>query len=385
MTESRFVLHIDMDAFFVAAECLRNTALLGRPLIIGGTGDRGVVSSCSYEARRFGVRSAMPMALARKLCPHATVLGGDMEYYSTLSGLVTDVIRDTAPCFEKASIDEFYVDLTGMDRFFGCAQWSKELREKIARECGLPSSFGLSANKTVSKVATNSAKPNGMKHVLHGDEGRFLSPLPVADLPLAGQKTVARLNEMGVVYIRTLQAMPLSLMIQGFGLPGKVLWERARGEDNRPVIPYQEQKSVGVEVTLSRDSTDAAYLQRILTALTERVGFRLRKARKLTGCLVLKIRYSDFSTHTRQVKIPYTGNDQILLQHVRQLFALLYDRRLRIRLLGVRCTDLVHGRPQLSLFDQESKLLHLDSALDQVRRKFGETSVQRAHYHGLKF
>jgi DNA polymerase-4 len=385
MAEDRFVLHIDMDAFFVAAECLRNTALQGKPLIIGGIGDRGVVSSCSYEARRFGVHSAMPMSLAKKRCPHATILGGDMEYYSKLSSLVTEVIRDTSPCFEKASIDEFYVDLTGMDRFFGCAQWSKELREKIVQECGLPSSFGLSANKTVSKVATNAAKPNGMKQVIHGDERGFLSPLPVAELPMAGQKTVIRLKEMGVVYIRTLQAMPQSLMVHGFGLQGKILWERAQGEDNRPVVPYQEQKSVGVEVTLGRDSTDAAYLQRILTALTERVGFRLRKARKLTGCMVVKIRYSDFSTHTRQLKIPYTGNDQTLLPYVRQLFTQLYDRRLRIRLIGVRCTDLVHGSPQLSLFDQEARRLHLDAAVDMIRCKFGEKSVQRAHYHGLKF
>jgi DNA polymerase-4 len=385
MADDRFVLHIDMDAFFVAAECLRNTALQGKPLIIGGIGDRGVVSSCSYEARRFGIHSAMPMALAKRLCPHAIILGGDMEYYSKLSGLVTAVIQDTAPCFEKASIDEFYVDLTGMDRFFGCAQWSKELREKITRECGLPSSFGLSANKTVSKVATNTAKPNGMKQILHGEERGFLSPLPVADLPMAGQKTVARLRDMGVVYINTLQAMPQSLMIQGFGLPGKILWERAQGEDSRPVVPYQEQKSIGVEVTLGRDSTDAAYLQRLLTALTEKVGFRLRKTRKLTGCIAVKIRYSDFNTHTRQLKIPYTGNDQTLLPYVRQLFTQLYDRRLRIRLVGVRCTDLVHGSPQLSLFDHESKRLHLDAALDLVRRKFGEKSVQRAHYHGLKF
>jgi DNA polymerase IV len=374
----RTIAHYDLDAFFVNVECLKNPSLKGKPLMVGGKSDRAVVAACSYEARKFGIRSAMPMKLARRLCPQAMVISGDMESYSYYSRLVTDVISDSVPQFEKASVDEFYVDLTGMDRFFGCRSFSQELRRKVTKETGLPISNGMAANKLVSKVATDEAKPNGQLVIPFGNEKRFLAPLPIEKLPMAGPKTTELLRQMGVVKIKTLSEIPVEMMQNLMGKPGIELWRRANGIDESPVVPYSEQKSISTENTFESDTIDIRFLQAKLVQMTEKIAFELRQQNKLTGCVTVKIRYSDFNTVTKQCTIAYTALDHLLLQTVKELFAKLYDRRLLVRLIGVRFTHLVPGNYQISLFDDTDDLIRLYQEIDKLNRRFGRYLIMRA-------
>ncbi|HJW18261.1 MAG TPA: DNA polymerase IV [Flavisolibacter sp.] len=374
----RTIAHYDLDAFFVNVECLKNPSLKGKPLMVGGKSDRAVVAACSYEARKFGIRSAMPMKLARRLCPQAMVISGDMESYSYYSRLVTDVISDTVPQFEKASVDEFYVDLTGMDRFFGCRSFSQELRKKVTKETGLPISNGMAANKLVSKVATDEAKPNGQLVIPFGNEKRFLAPLPIEKLPMAGPKTTELLRQMGVVKIKTLSEIPVEMMQNLMGKPGIELWRRANGIDESPVVPYSEQKSISTENTFESDTIDIRFLQAKLVQMTEKIAFELRQQNKLTGCVTVKIRYSDFNTVTKQCTIAYTALDHLLLQTVKELFNKLYDRRLLVRLIGVRFTHLVPGNYQISLFDDTDDLIRLYQEIDKLNGRFGRYLIMRA-------
>lgn len=374
----RAVLHLDLDAFFVSVECLRDSALEGKPLLIGGKSNRGVVASCSYEARRFGVHSAMPMKMARRLCPQAIVLRGDMDRYTYYSRLVTEVIAEDAPLFEKASIDEFYLDLTGMDRYHGCLKWSGELRETIIRETGLPISFGLSINKLVSKVGTDEAKPSGTQQVPRGEERAFLAPLSTRKLPGIGKKTYKKLSFMGVRKLSTLAEIPPRLLEREFGKHGVQLHRRARGIDHRSVIPHSERKSMSKERTFSEDTMDVQAIRRKLRAMTERLAFELRSEEKLTSCLTVKIRYADFNTYSRQHRIPYTASDEILMDRALQTFDELYQRRQLIRLIGVKFSGLVRGHPQIDLFDDSLRRIDLLQAADRMRHRFGVDAVRQA-------
>jgi DNA polymerase IV len=374
----RTIAHYDLDAFFVNVECLKNPSLKGKPLMVGGKSDRAVVAACSYEARKFGIRSAMPMKLARRLCPQAMIISGDMESYSYYSRLVTDVIRDNVPQFEKASVDEFYVDLTGMDRFFGSRSFSQDLRSKVTKETGLPISNGMAANKLVSKVATDEAKPNGQLVIPFGNEKRFLAPLAIEKLPMAGPKTTELLRQMGVVKIKTLSEIPVEMMENLMGKPGIELWRRANGIDESPVVPYSEQKSISTESTFESDTIDIRFLQAKLVQMTEKIAFELRQQNKLTGCVTVKIRYSDFNTVTKQCTIAYTALDHLLLQTVKELFNKLYDRRLLVRLIGVRFTHLVPGNYQISLFDDTDDLIRLYQEIDKLNGRFGRYLIMRA-------
>lgn len=374
----RAVLHLDLDSFFVSVECLRNSSLAGKPLLIGGTGGRGVVASCSYEARRFGVHSAMPVKMALRLCPQAVVLRGDMETYSRYSTMVTDIIAEDAPVYEKASIDEFYLDLTGMDRHFGCLTWSNALREKVMRESGLPISFGLSVNKTVSKVGTGEAKPNGTRYIPCGTEKGFLAPLPVGRIPGVGQETHKKLNFMGVRTIDTLSQIPVRLLEREFGKAGRTLWERANAIDPTPIVPYHEQKSISKERTFSEDTLDVTHMKHLLLDMSDKLAFELRTSGKLASTVTVKIRYADFNTFTRQKQIAYTANDRILGQHVLELFDKVYERRQLIRLIGVRYSGLVQGSYQINLFDDTVEHIQLMQQMDRIRRRFGADAVMRA-------
>lgn len=376
--DKRTVLHLDLDAFFVSVEVLRDSRLQGLPLIIGGSSDRGVVSSCSYEARKFGVHSAMPIRMAKRLCPDATIISGDMEAYSRYSRLVTDIIRDSAPSFEKSSIDEFYLDLTGMDRFFGNWKWSLELRDTIIRESGLPISFGLSTNKMVAKVATGEAKPNGKLHVPFGTERPFLDPLSIKKIPMIGDKTYRTLRNMGVQYVMTLRQIPRDMMERLLGQSGRLLWQRANAIDTSPVVPYTEAKSISTEMTFEQDTINVHRMRSLLLGMTEKLGFKLREQQKLTGCITVKLRYANFDTVTRQLTIPYTASDQLLIQKALELFDRLYDRRMRIRLLGVRFSQLIQGRHQIDLFEDTQKEIRLYQAMDRMKRKYGTQAIQRA-------
>lgn len=377
-TGQRVVSHLDLDSFFVSVECLHNRQLLRKPLLIGGKSDRAVVAACSYEARRFGVHSAMPMRLARKLCPHAIVLQGDFENYSRHSQLVTDIIREKVPAFEKASIDEFFVDMTGMDRHFGCSRFVRELQQYIYREAGLPVSYGLAANKLVSKVATNEAKPNGQLEIPFGTEKNFLAPLPVRKMPMVGEKTAELLKGLGIRYVRTLAGMPVELLEQVLGKTGTDLWRKANGIDESPVMPYREQKGISTEETFETDTIDAQFLTARLIKMTQQISFELRSQNRLAGTVSVKLRYANFDTVTKQSTIAFTASDAILISKVKHLFEQLYNRRMLVRLIGVRFSRLIPGNYQVSLFDDTEEDIRLHQALDSINRQYGGLCVRRA-------
>ncbi|MEQ8323191.1 MAG: DNA polymerase IV [Vicingaceae bacterium] len=378
MNDSRSIVHMDLDTFFVSCERLMDSGLNGRPVLIGGVSDRGVVASCSYEARTFGIHSAMPMKLARQLCPEAVVLRGNSGVYSKYSDMVTEVIKESVPLYEKSSIDEFYIDLTGMDKFFGCMKLASELRGRIIKETGLPISFGLSINKTVSKIATGEAKPNNQIRIETGTEKGFLAPLSVSKIPMIGEKTYKSLCDLGVRRIKSIQEMPIEMMERVFGKNGIVMWKKANGIDKSPVIQYQERKSISTERTFDRDTTDMDKLKGIITAMAENLVFQLRRGNKLTACITFKIRYSDFQTYTLQKRIPYSASDHTILPIVSELFEKLYNRRLLVRLVGVRFSHLVQGGHQINLFEDSPTIIRLYSAMDKMRERYGDRAVIRA-------
>ena len=385
MQAPRTILHLDLNTFFVSVERLREPKLNGRPVLIGADSDRGVVASCSYEARAFGIRSAMPMKVAKQLCPEAIILRGDSGLYLRKSDEVTEVVRAHVPLFEKSSVDEFYVDLSGTDRFFGSWKLATELRRRIAKETGLPNSIGLSINKTVSKVATGEAKQGlGELQVPLGTEKPFLAPMPIERIPGVGGKTAHLLRSMGVMRIHTLQEVPIDLMQRLLGEHGPVLWRKANGIDDSPVIAWHERKSIGTERTFERDTIDVAKLRGLFTAMTETLAFQLRRGRKLTSCITVKVRYADFNTHTRQQRIGYTACDHLLLPVVHELFTRLYDRRQRVRLIGVRFSHLVGGGHQIDAFTDTEEAMSLYQAMDKVRKRFGDRTVMRASGMGAR-
>ena len=377
-TTRRNIIHFDLDSFFVSVERLINSRLNGKPVVIGSISGRGVVASCSYEARKYGVHSAMPMKMARQLCADAIVVRGDMDLYSKYSNIVTGIIAGRAPVYEKASVDEHYIDLTGMDRFFGCLKWAQELRRDIIKQTGLPISSGLSVNKTVSKIATGEAKPNGEKEVPGELVRPFLNPLPISRIPMIGDKTFHLLRSMGVATIGTLSQIPMEMMEKVLGRNGIDIWKKANGIDTTPVIPYWEQKSISSERTFDTDTTDLALLNNTLVGMVEKIAYELRREEKLTSCITVKIRYSNFDTHTLQQRIPYTSFDHKLIELAKSLFVRLYQRRMLIRLIGVKFSHLVRGTPQLNLFEDTPEMVRLYQEIDRMRLRYGKKAVVRA-------
>ena len=376
--DNRTIVHMDLDTFFVSVERLGNSRLNGLPVIIGGMSDRGVVAGCSYEARTFGVHSAMPMRMARALCPDAVVIRGDMEQYTRYSNMVTTIIAEEAPVYEKASIDEHYLDITGMDRFFGSVKWSHELRQRIIRETGLPISLGLSVNKTVSKIATGQAKPNGELEIPRDRVMPFLSPLSISKIPGIGEKTFHLLRSMGIANIDTLSRMPVEMVERLLGKNGIIIWKKANGIDPAPVEPYSERKSISSETTFEQDTINIGMINDLLLKKVEKLAWELRRKQKLASCVTVKVRYANFDTHTLQQRIPYTAFDHILLPVTRSLFNRLYQRRMLIRLVGVRFSHLVSGVQQISMFDDSPETISLYQAMDRIRNRFGQRAVTRA-------
>lgn len=379
MEQNRHILHMDMDTFFVSVERLRDNQLIGKPLIIGGASDRGVVASCSYETRKYGVHSAMPIKLARRLCPDAIIIRPDMDAYSKKSQDVTEIIKENAPVVEKASIDEHYLDLTGMDKFFGCLKWSHELRERIIKETGLPISLGLSVNKTVSKIATGEAKPSGELQVNPMEVKPFLFPLPVRKIPGVGEKSAELLRGLGILKIKTMAETSLSLIKRTLGENGISIWKKANGIDNAPVVPYSEAKSISTEQTFEQDTTDKKFLSLLIKQMVEELAFKLRQQEKLTSCVTVKIKYSDFDTHTAQKRIPYTSFDHTLYEVAHELLYKLYQRRVLVRLVGVKLSGLVPGVQQINMFEDSMELVNLYQAIDKMKNRFGEDSITRGY------
>jgi len=378
------ILHLDLDTFFVSVERLLDSRLQNKPILVGGLSDRGVVAACSYETRGYGIHSGMPMKMARELCPEAITIKGNAGTYSKHSDVVTEIIREQVPVFEKSSIDEFYADLSGMDRFFGCYHYASELRRKIMKETGLPISFGLSVNKVVSKVATNEAKPNNQLKVDFGYEKPFLAPLSIKKIPMVGDKTYQTLRNLGLRQVKTIQEMPVDLMQRVLGKNGTVIWKRANGVDNTPVIPFCERKSISNERTFDKDTINVVKLKGILIAMAENLAYQLRRGERLTACIAVKIRYSDFNTYSKQLRIPYTSADHILIPKILELFRVLYNRRLLVRLVGIKFSHLVPGNYQIDLFEDTEEALNLYAAMDGIRERYGDKSVLRASGMGAK-
>lgn len=379
---ARAIVHMDLDTFFVSCERRTNSELNGIPLIIGG-GERGVVASCSYEARLHGVRSAMPIRMALKLCPTAKVMKGDMELYSQLSHDVTEILQEKAPVLEKASIDEFYMDITGMDKFHGSYKWTNELAQKVIKETGLPISFSLSINKTVSKIATGEGKPTGNLEIPEQQVQDFLNPLSIQKIPMVGAVTFQLLSRIGVRKIQTLAEMPAEVLQQMIGKNGLELWKKANGIDHTPVEPYSERKSISTEHTFSQDTIDIDKLKRVLLGMVEKLAFQLRSEQWLTSTVTVKIRYANFDTETKQCRVAYTSADHVLTKNVIELFEKVYQRRMRLRLIGVRFSGLVRGTYQIDLFEDTQEMLALYAAMDKMKSRYGFDAVMRcagAHF-----
>lgn len=372
----RAIVHMDLDTFFVSCEVLANSKLDGIPLIVGG-GERGVVASCSYEARKFGVRSAMPIKMALRLCPQARVLKGDMELYSRLSHAVTEVIEEKAPVMEKASIDEFYLDISGMDKFYGSYRWTSELASSVTRETGLPISFSLSINKTVSKIATGEGKPKGCLNIPETMVRPFLNPLSIRKIPMVGDVTFNLLSRIGIRNIQTLSEMPAPVLQQMIGKNGLELWKKANGIDNNPVEPYVERKSISTEHTFGQDTIDLAKLRSLFTGMVEKLAFQLRSEQWLASTVTVKIRYSNFDTETKQCRVAYTSADHVLSRTVMDLFDRLYQRRMRLRLVGIQFSGLVRGNYQINIFEDTQEMMALYQAMDRMKQRYGFDSVAR--------
>lgn len=376
-TPLRHIAHFDLDSFFVSVEILNDPSLKGKPVLVGGQ-ERGVVAACSYEARKFGIHSAMPMKRAMQLSPQAVVVSGSRGDYSKFSRWVTEIIASKVPLFEKASIDEFYIDLSGMDKFFGVSKYTKELREQIMKETGLPISCGLSSGKMISKIATNEAKPNGYLEIPQGKETEFLWPLGIEKIPGVGKHTELQLKNMGIHTIEDIAKTPIEVLEKEIGKWGESLWRKAHGIDRSEISTDWEQKSMSHENTFDEDKTDLSFLNSELVRLTEKTAYALREDEKLTGCVTVKIRYSDFETTSRQETIDFTSLDDKLMAKAKDLFQKSYQKGRKVRLLGVRFSQLIPFTMQMSLFDDNEEKLNLYKTVDDIKNQFGSKAVKKA-------
>jgi DNA polymerase-4 len=378
MHNKRHIVHIDLDSFFVSVERRLNPALIGKPVIVGGSAERGIVASCSYEARKFGVHSAMPTREAKRLCPDAIFIHGTHGRYSEASAEVTKIIADAVPLFQKTSVDEFYIDLSGMERFHNAYKIASDLRQKIMKDTRLPISFGMASNKTVAKMATNEAKPNGQLWVQHGMEKAFMAPLPIGKIPMLGEKTCQKLYQYGIEKIADLQRADVRFLETIFGKAGRFIWEKAHGLDDSKIEPYSERKSISTEHTFDWNIADQKMLESLLVSMTEELAFKLRKENKLAGCMAIKIRYANFETHTIQEKIPLTSAEHILIPGIKNLLKRAWNQSRPVRLIGVRLSNLCNGNYQINLFEDNETRIKLYRAVDKINFRYGNKTVCRA-------
>src|SRR5471030_715889 len=378
MEIKRHIVHIDLDSFFVSVERKFDQSLIGKPVLIGGSADRGVVASCSYEARKFGIHSAMPMKQAMKLCPHAIIIRGNHARYSEASKRVTAIIHDSVPLYQKTSVDEFYIDLTGMDKFHDPYKIASDLRQRVIRETGLPISFGMASGKTVAKMATNAAKPNGQLLIEHGKEKEFMAPLSIRKIPMLGEKTCQKLYQFGIEKIGDLQKVELRFLETVFGKHGRYIWERANGIDEGEIVPHSDRKSISTENTFHTNIADPKILETTLVSMTEELASKLRRENKVSGCLAIKIRYANFETHTVQEKISLTAAEHILIPGIKNLLKKAWNQHRPIRLIGVKLSNLCTGAYQINLFEDNEERIKLYQAMDKINFKFGDKTVCRA-------
>ncbi len=372
------IVHMDLDSFFVSCERTIDKSLIGKPVIVGGYSERGVVSSCSYEARKLGVRSAMPIYQAKKLCPHGIYISGTRGLYSKLSKEVTQIIKENAPVYEKTSIDEFYLDLTGMEKYYDVFDWTITLREKIVNETGLPISFGLSTSRVVSKIAANKAKPNNYLRVYPGEEKAFLAQLSIEELPMVGKKMQAFLRSVGINYVKDIQNMPPKTLESMLGKHGVSLWKKAQGIDSSEVGIHRERKSISTERTFPKDIADKTVLKRFLAMMVEELAYQLRSKNILTKNVAIKIRHSNFKTYTQQKQIDATANDEKLMKEVSSIFNSFYNEPQPLRLIGVRFGNLTSDGIQKRLFDEGEESIDAYKAMDRIKVEFGKKAITKA-------
>jgi DNA polymerase-4 len=378
MDAKRHIVHIDLDSFFVSVERKFNPSLIGKAVIIGGSADRGVVASCSYEARTFGVHSAMPTRQALKLCPHAIVIHGTHGRYSEASREVTEIIHRSVPLYQKTSVDEFYIDLSGMERFHDPYKIASDLRQRVIKETGLPISFGMASGKTIAKMATNQAKPNGQLYIEHGKEKEFLAPLPIRKIPGLGENTCQKLYQYGIEKIGDLQRVNLKFLETVFGKMGTYIYNKANGIDDSEIVPHSDRKSISTEHTFESDVADRRTLETILVSMTEELAGKLRRENKVSSCLAIKIRYANFDTHTQQQKIALTAAEHILIPGIKILLTKAWNQHRPIRLIGVKLSNLCTGSYQINLFEDNEERIRLYQAMDNINFRFGDKTVCRA-------
>jgi DNA polymerase IV len=378
----RAIIHMDLDAFFVAVERLANPALLGLPVIVGGRPEvRGVVAAASYEVRRFGVHSAMPTATALRLCPQALVIGGHREWYVDYSRRVMAILGHYTPLLEQVSIDEAFLDVTGTEAHFGPpGTLARTIQDQIESELKLSASLGVATNKLVAKIASDLRKPHGIVVVPFGQEAAFLAPLPLSRLWGAGPVTQRALAALGLRTIGDVAAMPLAELRGRFGRHGAGLWQASHGQDDGPVTPEQEAKSLSREETFAQDVRDPERLRRELLRMSDAVALRLRRHNVQARTVGIKLRYGDFSTFTRQATLSEpTDAGPVIYDQALALFEALWNPARAVRLLGVGTANLTQSARQLRLFEQtDQRQAQLDAALDVIRARFGEEAIQRA-------
>ena len=371
----RAIVYMDMQNFFIECERLFDSSLKNIPLIIGGGRDRGTVVACSREAYDFGVRTSMPTSFAFKLCPQAKLLKGDHENYFRKSQEISEIIKDRAPVYERASLQSFYLDISGMDRFFGCFGWTKELSQNVLEHSGLNPSWALSVNKTVSKIGAVGTYPARPMNIGSNDVKPFLNPLPIQRLPQIGDTTFQLFSRIGIRSIGKIAEMPPLVVQKMVGTRGRTIWQRANGIDRDPVEPFSEKKEISEEYDFEKDSIDLREISGTLMGIVERSAFKLRAGGLLTSKVIVKVKYNNLDTETKQVRIAYTSLDHILKKEVLTLFTKLYHRRMRLVRVGIRFSNLVSGSHQIDLFEDTREQLSLYAAMDKIRNRYGIKAV----------
>lgn len=385
----RRIMHIDLDAFFVSVEQVLTPGLKGKPVVVGGKPDRrGVVAAASYEARAFGIHSAMPLATASRLCPQAIFIEGNFARYREASEKFMAILADFSPYLEPMGIDEAYLDVTGFESLHGSIrQMAVKIKQRVRYELGLCASIGIASNKIVAKVASERSKPDGLLEVPAGEERSFLSPLPVGKLPGIGQKSEQVLKSLGVSTIGQLANLPLVVLKSHFGIYGRLVHDHANGIDESQVMPPGEAKSISRETTFEKDTRNASLLKATLRYLGERVGSDLRQKGKLARCIGIKLRYADFTTITRQRTLGQASDtDQTIFDTGLKLMKkeLAKEKRV-VRLIGIGVSHLVESGRQLSLLDASPQRLEmLNATIDRIRQKYGFTAIQTGRTLRLK-
>lgn len=385
----RTIIHIDLDSFFVSVERVLNPGLNGKPVVVGGKPDRrGVVASASYEARGFGLRSAMPLATAARLCPQAIFIEGNFAAYREFSHKFMAILNDFSPFIEPMGIDEAYLDVTGFESLHdSIRKMAEDIKQRIKTELGLPSSIGIASCKIVAKVASDYSKPDGLVEVPKDNEREFLAPLSVDRLPGVGKQAMKTLKNLGIHTVGNLSSMPVHVLTRHFGTAGETMWRHANGIDDSKVIPPSEAKSISRETTFQEDTHNRTFLESILWTQSEKIGADLRKKGKEGRCITLKLRYGDFSTITRSRTIQASINTD------KQIFEIgteLLDKALTvknqgIRLIGIGISNLVEPGLQTSLFDSsDHRLEKLNKAIDRIRNKYGFDAIQTGRSVMLK-